>query len=142
MLSSNSTGWRAVAWILAALTVGAWGGVPTVTPANVATASVSSVRSLAAGAWGGHRLGWGSGWTRQTGPTTNSLHSVAYGANGYVVVGEAGTVLTSLDGANWTPQTTPTTHPLLGVAYGANRYVAVGEAGTVLTSPDGTSWTS
>ena len=65
MLSSNATGWRAVAGILAALTVGAWGGGPTVTPAAEATASVGSVRSLAAGAWGGHRLGWGSGWTRQ-----------------------------------------------------------------------------
>src|SRR5437762_164287 len=72
----------------------------------------------------------------------SSLRGVAYGANGYVAVGEASnTVFTSPDGTSWTPQTTPAPNSLHRVAYGANGYVAVGDAGVMLTSPDGTSWT-
>ena len=138
MMSGNLTGSRALTWILVALAVMSWGSVPTLTQAAEATASVGSVRSLAPGNWGSHRLGLGSVWALQTTPTTHTLRGVAYAANQYVAVGEGGTVLTSPDGTTWTLQTTPTTHTLRDVAYGAKQYVTVGEGGTVLTSPDGT----
>jgi hypothetical protein len=62
MMSSNVTGCRALAWIPLALAVMSWGSVPTSTEAAEATASVGSVRSLAAENWASYRLGLGSVW--------------------------------------------------------------------------------
>lgn len=61
-----------------------------------------------------------------------------------VIVGFAGTVLTSSDDINWTSQLTniPTTINLISVTYANNIFVAVGTGGSIYTSLDGLVWTS
>ena len=86
-------------------------------------------------------------WTwRSPLPQGNTLRAVTYANNLFVAVGEAGTVVTSPDGATWTLRPTPTTQPLNGVASGNGVFVAVGGLGhpfssVVLTSSDGQAWT-
>jgi hypothetical protein len=62
----------------------------------------------------------------------------------YAVVGEAGTIITSPDGATWTTRTSGTTARLRGVAwipFFGGFFVVVGGLCTVLTSADGVTWT-
>ncbi len=91
----------------------------------------------------------GATWSPQTPPTSNSLRAVAYGASkflsagvvttadaAYVIVGDAGTILTSSDSSNWRPPTIPpptVTQNLYDVYFGS-RFIAVGAGGTVVTS--------
>jgi len=79
-------------------------------------------------------------WTARNTGVTADLRSAVY-ASRYVVVGDAGTVITSTDLATWTAQTAPTPRALRRVVY-STRLVAVGDVGTVLLSADGLSWTS
>ena len=74
-------------------------------------------------------------------PQGNSLYSICYGEDTFVAVGEAGTILTSPDGAEWTSRASGTTIWLIGVTYGNNTFVVVALDGTILTSPDGVKWT-
>ncbi len=85
--------------------------------------------------------GPGTTWTRRTSGTTESLYGVTYGNGMFVVVGRAGTILTSPNGVSWTRQTSGTGYALQGVTYGNGTFVAVGQGGTILTSPDGVNWT-
>ena len=58
-----------------------------------------------------------------------------------VVVGTAGTILTSTNGVVWAAvQPAPTTNDLQGVAWFQNRLLLTGGAGTILTGTDGTHW--
>jgi len=72
----------------------------------------------------------------------NHLNGIAYGNGTFVAVGNAGTILTSLDGGvTWTPQTVSPTNNLNGVTHGANGlFVAVGDQGIIFHSHDGISW--
>ena len=63
--------------------------------------------------------------------------------NRVVVVGDAGTILTSSEGdAAWTTQSSGVDVDLRGVGWGDGLYVAVGDEGTLLTSPDGIAWSA
>jgi len=66
---------------------------------------------------------------------------VAYGANWFVTVGEAGVKFSSSDGLTWTPQTRAPSD-LYGLIYAGDRFVAVGNAGLILTSRDGLTWSN
>ncbi len=59
-----------------------------------------------------------------------------------VVVGGAGTILTSPDGATWTPRVSGTTSQLRSITVKGSTLIVVGQAGTVLTSADGVTWNS
>ncbi len=76
---------------------------------------------------------------------TASLRAVVWAADiqRWVVVGDAGTVLTSVGADVWTPQSSGVMANLRGVAWSPDLglLVAVGDGGTILTSPDGTVWT-
>ena len=79
------------------------------------------------------------------------LHSMAFGTNRFVAVGDTGwtlefmypgVVLTSDTGTNWTELSAETSeNRLYGVTYGNGLFVAVGDAGGILVSPDGLTWT-
>jgi hypothetical protein len=74
--------------------------------------------------------------------TTYDLYKVTYGNGLYVAVGDAGTILTSLDGTSWTYRTFADGPGLKSVIYGNHQYLTVGNSGTALSSPDGIAWTS
>src|SRR5262245_30528258 len=54
------------------------------------------------------------------------LSDCCFGANQFVVVGDAGTIQNSSDGTNWITHKLGNNLFFHGVAYGAGRYVAVG----------------
>ncbi len=81
-----------------------------------------------------------TGWTKAVTPTTNYLSGMDVFSNMLVCVGNAGTILTSLDGVTWTKQTSHTTNWIFRVRNCCGTLVAVGEKGTILTSVDGTNW--
>lgn len=81
-----------------------------------------------------------SNWTLRESGTGEWLTGATYGNGLWVVGGDAGTLLTSADGASWTVQTVPTSNGLRSVIYAGGQFVAVGQAGTVLTSADGVAW--
>jgi hypothetical protein len=85
----------------------------------------------------------GSTWTTPTnsGLTSNTLRSIAFGAGTFVTVGNNGTIQTTTDGSSWVSRTSGVTVPLTSVIWDGNQFVAVGP-GRVLTSTTGTSWTS
>ena len=63
-------------------------------------------------------------------------------AEGWVAVGENGTIITSDDGITWLSATTPTSETLLGVySDDAGNRVAAGQEGTIVNSPDAAVWT-
>ena len=93
-------------------------------------------------------------WTSVASNTLADLRSIAYGTqlltsttgvttatSQFVVVGAAGSVLSSIDGATWSTQTLAGAGNLNAVTYGA-QYVAVGAGGKIFISADGASWTA
>jgi hypothetical protein len=78
--------------------------------------------------------------------TANALRGAAFRATPtalYVVVGDAGTVVTSTDGTNWTATALAGAPNLRGVTSGGalgTRFLAVGLGGAVVFSDDGASW--
>ena len=93
-------------------------------------------------------------WTSVASNTLTDLRSIAYGTqlststtgvltatSQFVVVGAAGSVLSSTDGATWSTQTLAGAGNLNAVTYGA-QYVAVGAGGKIFISADGASWTA
>jgi hypothetical protein len=62
------------------------------------------------------------------------LSDVAYAGGYFVVVGEAGTILTSRDGANWSSRTSGTKEWLGGLSYGKNAFIAFGHEGLTIRS--------
>jgi hypothetical protein len=94
-------------------------------------------------------------WADVTSPTTNTLNGitsffttstttgVAVVTGNYIAVGNAGTVLKSVDAATWAAQTSGTTANLNAVATNySTLFVAVGTDGTIVTSTDGITWTA
>jgi photosystem II stability/assembly factor-like uncharacterized protein len=81
-------------------------------------------------------------WTSQTFPGDPDFRAIVYANNQYVVVREAGFIMTSPDGLKWTSRVSPTTNNLLGLLWNGHQYLAVGDKGTILSSPDGIHWTS
>lgn len=68
----------------------------------------------------------GQSWELRSSRTSNNLLDIAYGDDGFVAVGESGTIVWSEDGETWATQDSPTTAPLRGISFGDGRYVAVG----------------
>ncbi len=81
-------------------------------------------------------------WHAQNSGTSNSLNAVAWSGSQFVVMGEAGIILTSPDGRTWTAQHSGTSKVFNGVVWTGSQFVAVGFGGTILTSPDGRTWTA
>jgi hypothetical protein len=97
-------------------------------------------------------------WTaRNLLPTGNSLYGITYGISiagntNFVVVGQAGTIMTATSGSDWVTRVLGTNCDLFGVADGTNSFnrpqpVAVGTdsatgVGNILVSPDGSNWSS
>jgi hypothetical protein len=81
-------------------------------------------------------------WKIQSFTGDPDFRAIVYADNQYVVVREAGYIMTSPDGLNWTSRTSPTTKNLLGLFWDGHQYLAGGDEGTILSSPDGITWTS
>lgn len=69
------------------------------------------------------------------------MHSIIYGQNMFIAVGEQGRIVTSTDGINWTDRTSGTTEALYQVRYLNGHFYAVGNKSTILRSADGITWT-
>src|SRR5437867_1631892 len=79
----------------------------------------------------------GSHWIPVNSGTTNTLNDIDSLFSTILAVGDAGTILSSTDGATWQARNSGTTQALLGI-YG---YYVVGAGGTILQTPDnGTTW--
>jgi hypothetical protein len=92
-------------------------------------------------------------WTSVASNTQADLRGIVYGTmvststagvvtstSEFVAVGNAGTVLSSSDGANWAAQTLAGAGNLNAIAY-ATQYVTVGAGGNIFNSTDGVNWT-
>jgi hypothetical protein len=89
----------------------------------------------------------GLAWTEHFTPTPLDLGSaglsdVAYGAQGFVAVGDEGTIIASADGTSWEKRESGTVKRLTDVIHASGLYVASGEDGTLLQSADGQLWTA
>jgi hypothetical protein len=84
--------------------------------------------------------GWRNATT--TPSITTTLRAITFGSGSFVVVGDQGVILTSLDGINWTQRfsgnspSTLSTATLLSAAYSSTlqRFVVTGTGGTILVS--------
>ena len=88
----------------------------------------------------------GEVWIVGVSGVATNLRAGAFKDTLNVLVGNAGEILTSLDGSTWVSQTSGTANNLRDVFIGvdpgmADVYVAVGISGTITTSPDGITWT-
>lgn len=81
-------------------------------------------------------------WTQRTSGTTQHLRSAFRNGSQWVVVGNAGTVLTSTDGVVWTSRTSGATSDLFGIIYANGLWIATGASGTIITSSNGITWTA
>ena len=68
-----------------------------------------------------------------------NFHSIAYGDNQFVAVGNGRSIYSSTDGSSWTKRDLPG-WVLTSITYGGGQFVAVGWAGYVFSSRDGISW--
>jgi photosystem II stability/assembly factor-like uncharacterized protein len=80
-------------------------------------------------------------WKIQTFTGDPDFRAIVYANNQYVVVREAGHIMTSKDGLEWKSRKSPTKKNLLGLNWVGNQYLAGGDKGTILSSPDGIKWT-
>lgn len=80
-------------------------------------------------------------WVARNSTVTYTLNGVTYGQGQFVVVGQLGTILTSVNGIDWTQHYVDTLNDLMSVDFGYAGFVAVGIGGTIATSPDGETWT-
>jgi RNA polymerase sigma factor (sigma-70 family) len=80
-------------------------------------------------------------WNIQTFAGDPDFRAIVYANNQYVVVREAGLIMTSPDGIRWTKRTSSTRENLLGLFWDGRQYLAGGDKGTILSSPDAIEWT-
>jgi hypothetical protein len=72
-------------------------------------------------------------------PQANDLNAIAYGAETFVAVGNAGTILRQQGGA-WQVVSQRSGSTFFGVTFGLDTFVIVGAGGSILTSADGNEW--
>jgi hypothetical protein len=73
--------------------------------------------------------------------TSAYVNSITSSNSLVVIVGNAGQIFTSTDGAQTNvEQTSGTSNNLVDVTYGNGIFIAVGDIGTILTSTDGVTW--
>jgi photosystem II stability/assembly factor-like uncharacterized protein len=83
----------------------------------------------------------GSSWNYSNN-SIGTLRSVVQANTQTVVVGDGGSIATSVDLSSWTTRTSGTADDLFSVFWQGGKLVAVGEAGTIITSDDnGNTWT-
>jgi hypothetical protein len=113
---------------------------------SVASTTLPAMADLASG--GGRFVGVSGtslytttdGYNWQTeGPFSNTLYGVCYANGRFVVVGDNGSILTSVDGTSWSSHGLATTGSLYSVTYGNGEYLAGGTVAAVST--DGMAWT-
>ncbi len=75
-------------------------------------------------------------------PTANTLQGVCERDGLVVVVGDAGTVLTTTNGATWTTRSIASQPNLSSVVALDSGFVATGAAGAIFTSPDAVNWSA
>lgn len=96
-------------------------------------------------------------WEKQPTNTTVDLHAsteipnfltplpyppaIPNSLNCLIVVGDAGTILTSINGTAWADQNSGTTQDLHDITWSNDAIIAVGNAGTILRSLDRITWT-
>jgi hypothetical protein len=86
-------------------------------------------------------IGCGLIWFHRLSNTTSNLNAAAYGGGRYVVVGDGGSITTSVDAQTWTPATAGS-QTLNWITYGVGRFVAVGNGFVVAVSTNGLNWTN
>lgn len=85
----------------------------------------------------------GKTWNERALPGTRLVSGVASSGAVHAIVGELGTIYSSLDGADWIQQVSPLAQQSFrAVAYGESSFVAVGERGAIITSLDGAVWSA
>lgn len=137
-------------------------------PGGPSTTSIAAVPRLAGSAWNvgtplaadlnavgyffGRYLALGNGgalfsspsgegnWTAATSGVTANLNGIVAGGATAVIVGDAGTILSSDDAVTWTARTSGVSTRLNSVAVGAAVFVAVGDDGVIVRSTNGTTW--
>lgn len=81
-------------------------------------------------------------WTwRHPLPQGNDLNAAAFGLGQYVVVGNAGTLLSTPDLAHWTHQSREEFGDLIDVVFADDRFIAIGAGGQIVSSTNGSDWT-
>ncbi len=131
LTSTNGSTWLSVASHTAQNLKGITYGV-TVNQTTAVTANVF----MAVGAAGTlvSSTDYGVTWTAtQINSGANNLAAVTYGRE-FVIVGNAGSIYTSLDGTNWTKQSSNTTSDLNAIAHSVTNYSVMGVAGTNLSA--------
>jgi PKD repeat protein len=73
-------------------------------------------------------------------PVDRDLLGATHGNGRFVIVGEQGTVLTSVDELSWLLRDPSTDDDMHDVVWTGSRFIAVGSNGSVVTSADGAVW--
>jgi photosystem II stability/assembly factor-like uncharacterized protein len=68
------------------------------------------------------------------------MNAIILAKGKYIVVGNNGLILTSVNGRDWNSQISNTQNDLVDISYGNDKYVAVGRSGTILVSSDAIKW--
>lgn len=82
----------------------------------------------------------GQTWTERTSNVTYDLWDIRPISDGFIAVGDKGTIITSPDGVTWTTQNSGTDAPLRAVGRNNLAIFVVGKSGTSLNSLDKLSW--
>jgi hypothetical protein len=85
----------------------------------------------------------GEMWDFPSSGTGKNLRGAAYGNDRFVIVGNDGTILNSLEGADWANSAMGclSTNNLRGITYANGAFAAVGNFGAIRTSAEGAIWT-
>jgi hypothetical protein len=76
----------------------------------------------------------------RTNPTRSRLRALAFGGRTLVVVGDEGSIASSVDGITWKSERSNTDERLRAIIYEQGQFVAVGLGGCIVTSKNGSTW--
>ena len=83
-----------------------------------------------------------AGYNPVTGDHSSQYNAAVYNNGLYVVVGDGGSIITSIDnGITWSNVISGVKNDLNGIVYGSGVYLAVGGSGVILISTDASLWT-
>jgi hypothetical protein len=81
-------------------------------------------------------------WSKNTGPTSMAIHSVAANGNTFVCGGNTGDFTTSTNGgSSWGVYSKGNNRQIFGITFEQGNFIAACEAASIYTSSNGTSWT-
>lgn len=81
-------------------------------------------------------------WSWHVSGSSEPLNDVIWDGDKFLVVGEAGTILSSPDAVTWSGQASGSNQSLRSIIREGGDIVAVGQGGIILTSTDGVSWST